>query len=168
MFSHVLYFHYKKVIVNKFINNDYFPSYSLTSYHTCIKPVTNTIVIRAEFSTGQVRSHLLVLISVEKVASNWTYHLDDLQLCNNGCKEMDVHSGNGGHNRPVCPSLVETATGGFIDSCRTFVRPRFVLGRVNNWGILVAVQEAGDFKPFHFGLLAEISLWVIACSVYDL
>lgn len=79
-----------------------------------------------------------------------------------------ARSGNGGHNRRARPSLLETATRGFIDSRQTFVRPRFVLGRVNNWGISVADREAVDFKTFHFGLLAEISLWAITCNAYDL
>lgn len=54
-----------------------------------MKPVT---VIWPEFIAVHVWYHLLALISGEKVASNWTYHSDDLQLFNNGRKEMDARS----------------------------------------------------------------------------
>lgn len=54
-----------------------------------MKPAT---VIWPEFIAVHDWYHLLALISREKVASNWTYHSDDLQLFNNGRKEMDARS----------------------------------------------------------------------------
>lgn len=127
-----------------------------------MKPVT---VIWPEFIADHDWYHLLALISREKVASNWTISSCSTMVAK---KWTLARSGNGGHNRRARPSLLETATRGFIDSRQTFVRPRFVLGRVNNWGISVADREAVDFKTFHFGLLAEISLWAITCNAYDL